>query len=263
MAGSPLPPLGLGVAGRAPSRGQRRRERARADTRTHGGAHDDGPAARRPGGARRAGRVKGSLQADGKQPKEATDRKRKWPRAPPGAHYRVCAAPASSALPTGKTSLPAREARLTDLASLTSARRHQGPGRRRNPHPTRAQDAGRFPRPSLVRPLAPSSGHTPGGEGGYARQEPRAPGTMGTPGSHTPDRAAQKVKYNKMFNEQIRLSKYETATEEEGQGRGTRGENNYVKKPGRTRGQGLELVELGGEGGQRAGQQNSKFGHKI
>lgn len=82
MAGSPLPPLGLGVAGRAPSR---RRRRAWAHARTHGGPHYHGPAAPAPGTGAESRAGEGNRRADGKQPKEATDRKRKWPLAPPEA----------------------------------------------------------------------------------------------------------------------------------------------------------------------------------
>lgn len=82
MAGSPLPPLGLGVAGRTP---RRRRRSARAHARTHGGPHYDGPAAPAPGTGAESRAGEGNRRADGKQPKEATDRKRKWPLAPPEA----------------------------------------------------------------------------------------------------------------------------------------------------------------------------------
>ena len=97
MAGSPLPPLGLGVAGRAPSRGRRTRSRVRAHARTHGGPHADGPAAPAPGRGAESRAGEGSRRADGKQPKEATDRKRKRPRDPPGRP--VCGEPAQWLLP--------------------------------------------------------------------------------------------------------------------------------------------------------------------
>lgn len=77
MAGSPLPPLGLGVTGSVPSLGRRTRSRARAHARTHGGPHVDGPAAPPPGRGAESRAGEGSRRADGKQPKKATDRKRK------------------------------------------------------------------------------------------------------------------------------------------------------------------------------------------
>lgn len=75
MTVSPLPPLGLGVAGRAPSCGKQKC--ARAHAQTHGGPHSDGPAAPAPGRGAESRAGEGSRRADGKQPKVAADRKRK------------------------------------------------------------------------------------------------------------------------------------------------------------------------------------------
>lgn len=75
MTVSPLPPLGLGVAGRAPGCGRKRR--APAHAQTHGRPHSDGPAAPAPGRGAESRAGEGSRRADGKQPKVATDRKRK------------------------------------------------------------------------------------------------------------------------------------------------------------------------------------------
>lgn len=182
MAGTPLPPLGLGVAGRAPSRGQRRRERARADARTHGGPHDDGPAARRPGGTRRAGRGRGASKRTG------SNRKRR--RTGSGSARAPRPAPTTESArhrlpqpypPANVTS--GTRGRWTGFASLTSARRRQGPGRPRSSHPAPARAAGRSPpapRPAghgahVGPPVAPASGHTPSGREGSAPA--RAKGT--------------------------------------------------------------------------------------
>lgn len=75
MTVRPLPPLGLGVAGRAPGCGMQKC--ARAHAQTHGGPHGDGPAAPAPGRGAESRAGEGSLRVDGKQPKVAADRKRK------------------------------------------------------------------------------------------------------------------------------------------------------------------------------------------
>lgn len=76
MAGSPLPPLGLGVTGRTESRGRRILRRVRAHVQKHGEPHDS-PAVPAPGRGADSRAGERSRRADGKQPKEATDRKRK------------------------------------------------------------------------------------------------------------------------------------------------------------------------------------------
>lgn len=127
--GQPPAPLGLGVAGRAPGRGRRTRRRTRAHARTHGGPHADGPAAPAPGRGAESRAGEGSRRADGKQP-EATDRKRKWRRAPPSAPHLAPATRSAGSLRSRRfrgparpsTSLPARERRgQTRLRGLGDA----------------------------------------------------------------------------------------------------------------------------------------------
>lgn len=239
------------------SRGARRAGHGGALGRTHGGPHYDGPAAPAPGTGAESRAGEGSRRADGKQPKEATDRKRKRPCAPPEASQ---AAAAPAAPPIFATSLPARARRRPSHfrpppqrpgnalrcppahpsppprqprsreASLPSASAGTHVGARKSLPPLR----GHAPRPAEERPrrqgVPPwvSQGH----QGACTRGQ--RPGTTGPPGATTWPGAKErlgvthtteqlhKVKYNKMFNEQIRLSKYETATESR-RGTGARG----------------------------------------
>lgn len=115
MAGSPLPPLGLGVAGRAPGRGRRTRRRTRAHARTHGRAARRRP--RRPGA--REGRREpggGGEPPSGREATEGGDGPEAEVAARPALRYcrrprpqRACAAAAFAAPPAlTAASLPAR-----------------------------------------------------------------------------------------------------------------------------------------------------------
>lgn len=279
------PPLGLGVAGRAPGRGRWMRSRAWAHARTHGRPHTDGPAAPPPGKGAESRAGEGSHRTDGKQPK-AMDRKRKWLLDPPGrpsaaASLRSLQPPAPT-WPRGVTSgaltsssgatrpvaaaasrprerterggaqrgaagraRPNREAALSPdrprtpvpdpRGDLSSGPTSPDGSRRRHPPPqagSAPSSPGPRPTPSswTSRPrrrgvppaacqgrrgvVAGVTLRTAGPPGPTPQPRPKEPREMEGWGLHTPDKEQlHKVKYNKMFNEQIRLSKYETATE--------------------------------------------------
>lgn len=117
-SGQPPAPAPPRCRGRAPGCGRRRH--ARADARTYEGPHADGPAAPAPrrGAESRAG--EGSRRANGKHPKEATDRKRKWARTPPTAPLLALVAPAS-ANPPGRHHFR-RKSYRHEASYITSAR---------------------------------------------------------------------------------------------------------------------------------------------
>lgn len=162
MAGSPLPPLGLGVAGRAPGRGRRTRRRTRAHARTHGRAARRRP--RRPG-AREGHREPGGggEPPSGREATEGGD----------GPEAEVAARPALRLLPAATPAASLRSRRFRSPArphcSVTSGARPRRPGTTPRPRGTRTDKC----RP---RRGVPTSAAEEGGEG-----TPSSPARAATP----------------------------------------------------------------------------------
>lgn len=119
MTVSPLPPLGLGVAGRTLGCGRQRC--ARAHAQTHGGPHSDGPAAPAPGRGAESRAGEGSRQADGKQPKVARPEAETKARAPPSAPRPVASTSATKSAGYHFRRTVLRLRALTSLPHLQSA----------------------------------------------------------------------------------------------------------------------------------------------
>lgn len=128
MAGNPLPPLGLGVAGRAPGRERRTHRRTQVHGRKHGvGRTPTAPPPRRPGGAQRAGRGRGAAERTGSNRRRRTGSGsgdallplRSTRRTSPQGAY---AAATSAALPPRSASLPARRRPSKTQGSTSESR---------------------------------------------------------------------------------------------------------------------------------------------
>lgn len=222
--------------------------------RTHRRTEDGtatAPPPRRPGGARRARRGRGAA--------ERTGSNRRWWWTGSGND------PARPALCTSPGSLHFRDQTHSGIISgaegcVSMTLRHF----RNAPVETRK-------RPSYYR-VSPRATLRPASLPRYLPPQvpPSTPSAEREGRTHWTHMGLHKVKYNKMFNEQIRISKYETATERRSRTRDhglrvrkTKEKNQLLKKPGwrtgRTRSQRTGAVVLQREGrALRARQQNSK-----
>lgn len=169
------------------------RTRGRTD-----GPHADGPAAPAPGRGAESPAGEGSRRADGKQPKEATDRKRKWRRAPPSAPH-PATLPQGACVVAASAAPPALQ-RHFRRASKTAGRRREVPTDKHGEAQAsdgRAGKRGRRRR-GRARVVASPSGArgSPSSRGGGNGRPPpplsvRARPARRPPRSHAPARAEQ------------------------------------------------------------------------